>query len=133
MWALAWLRPSENADDFAVTVDFHNAPCYGVSHIKEVVWAERKAIRIAELSLPQEAPIGVKDLDAGVLAVADVHQIAVNHDGVRSIELSWPGALHSPAKQFIAVLVEFQHATSAGCSKCSRPCVVVRRSVGSRC
>src|SRR6266852_7165014 len=109
MWSLAGLRSSETAHNFAIRIDLQNAAGDSVGHIKGVVWGQHQAKWAPKFPLPQKPAIPVEDLDAGILPVANVDQVAINHDRVWSVELSRPGALHSPTKQFIAVLVELQH------------------------
>src|SRR5260370_5079884 len=109
MWSLAGLRSSETAHNFAIRIDIQNAAGESVGHIKGAVWGQHQAKWAPKFPLPQKPAIPVEDLDAGILPVANIDQVAINHDRVWSVELSRPGALHSPAKQFIAVLVELQH------------------------
>src|SRR5713101_1768828 len=109
IWSLPRRRPGETAHDFALRIDLQNAAGDSVGHIKGVVWGQHQAKWTPKFPLPQKPAIPVEDLDARILPVADVNQVAINHDRVGSVELSRPGALHSPAKQFIAVFVELQH------------------------
>src|SRR5260370_17930480 len=107
--ALARLRSGETTHDFALRIDLQNAPGNSVGHIKGVVWGEHQAKWTPKFPLPQKPAIPVEDLDTRILPVADIDQVAINHDGVGGVELSRAGTLHSPAKQFIAVLVKLQH------------------------
>src|SRR5258706_835841 len=61
--------------------------------------------------LPEELAVLVKDLDALVVAVDDVHLvIGADRETVHQLELSRPRALGSPLEQVLAVLVEFDDA-----------------------
>src|SRR5712691_9795163 len=106
---LARLRSRETAQHLALGIDLQDTARYGVGHVQEVVGSDHQAKGMPEFPLPQEAPAGIEDLDARVLPVTDIDEITVNGDGMRGVELSRPGALHSPAQQLIAVLVELQH------------------------
>jgi hypothetical protein len=44
--------------------------------------------------LPQEPAIPIEDLDAGILPVANIDQVAINHDRVGSVELPRPSAVY---------------------------------------
>src|SRR5712692_4636633 len=109
MWSLPGLRSGETAHDFALRIDLQNAAGDSVGHIKGMVWGQHQAKWTPQFPLPQKPAIPVEDLDAGILPVANIDQVAINHDRVGSVELSGAGSLHSPAKQFIAVLVELQY------------------------
>src|SRR5229473_3423165 len=106
---LARLRSRETAQHLALGIDLQDTARYGVGHVQEVVGSDHQAKGMPEFPLPQEAPAGIEDLDARVLPVTDIDEITVNGDGMGGVELSRPGALHSPARQHIAVLVELQH------------------------
>jgi hypothetical protein len=76
----AWFRSRETAQNSALRVDLQDAPGYGVAHIKDVVRREDKAKRMPWAPLPQELAISVEDLDARILTVAYVDEVAINHD-----------------------------------------------------
>src|SRR5438552_9137521 len=109
MWPLARLRSGETTHNFALRIDLQNAAGDRVGHVKGVVWSEHQAKGTSKFPLPQKPAIPVEDLDARILPIADIDQVAINHDRVGRIELSGAGALHSPAHQHIAVLVELEH------------------------
>src|SRR6516165_1775157 len=74
-----------------------------------MIRAEHQAVGMAKLPLLQILPICIEDLNAGIVSIANIDQIAVDHDGVRQVELSRTVALHSPAEQRVAILIELHH------------------------
>lgn len=103
---LAFLRAPETAQDSALRVDLQDAPGYRVAHIKDVFRRDHKAKGMPQAPLPQKPAIPVEDLNACILTVAYVDEVTIDHDRMRSVELSRPSALHSPTKQRAAELVE---------------------------
>src|SRR5215469_1149962 len=75
-----------------------------------MVRANYQAERTAESPLPQELTIAIKDLNATVLAVANVNHIPIDCNGVRRIELPRTSALHSPTREHTPVPIELQDA-----------------------
>ena len=113
MRAAAWLWAAEDADDLTVAINLQNAARDGVGHVDKVIECDNQAKGMPEPPFAQILPAGIENLNARVLAVADIDQIAVNHNGVRQIKLSRTGTLHAPAHQRIAIPIEFQNARVA--------------------
>jgi hypothetical protein len=72
-----------------------------------VVWGEHRAKWAPNFPLPQEPAIPIEDLDAGILPVANIDQVAINHDRVGSVELPRPSALHSQPSSLLPYLSNF--------------------------
>src|SRR5207302_6916824 len=96
MGSLSWCRAAQRAHDLAVAVDLKNAARDRIGHVHKVIGRDNQTEGVAESPFSEKPPGEVEDLDARVLAVAHIYEIAVNRDRVRRIKLARTGAFHPP-------------------------------------
>src|SRR5205823_5679740 len=106
-------RPIHYPYDLAFAVDFQNAARDGITHVDKMVTSDEEAVGMPQFPFTEKTPAQIEKLDACILAVTDVHHIAINYDGVRCIKLSRTGSLHSPSQQEIAIFVELEDSRIA--------------------
>src|SRR5579862_7433792 len=83
---------------FSVLIELHDAVVTAIDHPDVLVRGDEQSIRITDTGpFPEIVSIGIEDLNALVLPIADIDvAAAVYHDTVRQIELTGPGAELSP-------------------------------------
>src|SRR5262249_27264047 len=101
---------AEAAQGLAGQIEHLDPVGAAVSHEQAVLAEEEAEWRPALPELREELAVGVEDLDAVVLAVADVDAaLFVEADGVRQVELALALALLTPLLQQLALFRELQH------------------------
>src|SRR5207302_8349342 len=78
MGSLSWCRAAQRAHDLAVAVDLKNAARDRIGHVHKVIGRDNQTEGVAESPFSEKPPGEVEDLDARVLAVAHIYEIAVN-------------------------------------------------------
>src|SRR5580698_6304049 len=97
---LPWFvsRGADRAKNLDGRIEFHDSIKSAIDHPDMLIGRDVKPIGVTDAGpLRQKTPVRIKNLDPGVLPIRDVDPVlAVDHHGVRQLELAWLGAVASP-------------------------------------
>jgi hypothetical protein len=105
-------RLAERAKDISHPVELDYAVESTIGHPDMLIRRDKKAVGVADaVPLLQKLAVGVEDLNALVLAIADINAVvSVDDDRVRQIEFARQRSICTPRLDELAVTVELDDA-----------------------
>ncbi len=101
-------RLTKGAEDLAVLIQFDNPVVSAVHHPNVLVWCNRQTVGVADISpLLDELTLRIKDLNALILAIANIHAaLVVDGDTMRQIEFADACSVFSPSLDEVTVTIK---------------------------